>query len=345
MVNLPAEFIVNKFIQYAGYARYKKLSNVYEGGCPICREGNSWGQKRRLFYLAKKNIICCHNCGWYSNPYKWIKKVTGTSDIELLSEIRSFDTSTTITFKEEVKKEIKTETLPENSINLFDSNQVEYYKNNDIVSVALNYIKERRLDNCINKPPALYISLTDKVHKNRLIIPFYYQGKIIFYQTRTLLAKDSKTKPKYLSKIGGEKSLFNIDNIDNEYEYIFLFEGPIDSCFLKNGVGITGIQEKSKQTLNNLQQKQVGRFPLHKKIYVFDSQWLDNASLKKSGVLLKNNENVFIWPERLGKQYKDFNDVCIKLQRDMIRPKFIIDNTFTGIKGLVELSKVSKYRN
>lgn len=345
MVNLPTEFIVNKFLQYAGYPRFKKLSNVYEGCCPICREGNSWGRKRRLFYIVKKNIICCHNCGWYSNPYKWIKKVSGNNDVELLSEIKTFDSSLPITFKEEVKKEIKTDVLPENSINLFDTNQVEFYKDNDVVKLALNYIENRKLDKCVNRPQAFYISLTDKVHKNRLIIPFYYQNKIIFYQTRTLLEKDNKSRPKYLSKIGGEKSLFNIDKINSELEYIFLFEGPIDACFVKNGVGITGIQEKSRQTLNNLQQKQLNQYPLHKKIYVLDSQWLDEASLRKSRILLKNNENVFIWPEKLGKRFKDFNDICIFYNRDLIKPKFILDNTFTGIKGLVELSRLTKYRN
>ena len=84
MILLPEEFVVTKFLQYAGYAKYKRLANVYEGGCPICREGKSWGSKRRLFYLPKKKIICCHNCGWYSAPLTWIKKVSGLDDIEII---------------------------------------------------------------------------------------------------------------------------------------------------------------------------------------------------------------------------------------------------------------------
>jgi hypothetical protein len=41
-----------------------------------------------------------------------------------------------------------------------------------------------------------------------LVLPFYdSEGDIIFYQTRTILKKDNYNKPKYLSKVGSEKSL------------------------------------------------------------------------------------------------------------------------------------------
>ena len=54
---IPQEYIVEKFYQYAGYPKYKKLTNVYEGGCPICREGKSWNKKRRLYYIVKEDHI------------------------------------------------------------------------------------------------------------------------------------------------------------------------------------------------------------------------------------------------------------------------------------------------
>jgi hypothetical protein len=344
VLNIPQDFVVSKFLNYAGYPKFKRLSNVYEGCCPICREGNSWGRKRRLFYIVKKNIICCHNCGWYSQPYKWIKKVTGSTDIELISEIKSFDSSFTLKIDHvDLKKPIvEDQPLPENCINLFDPVQMEFYSNNIVVQVALQYVKARKLDTCINPPPALYVSLIDKVHKNRLVIPFYYDGKIVFYQTRSLFASDLKSKPKYLSKIGGEKSLFNIDNISDEQNNIYIFEGPIDSCFVKNAVGITGIQERSTKTFSQLQHKQLSRYPHLKRIFVLDSQWQDDASLRKSKILLKQGELVFIWPEKIGKIYKDFNDMCVKLGRNSVSHEFIKKNTYEGLTGIVELSKLEK---
>ena len=47
----------------------------------------------------------------------------------------------------------------------------------------------------INRPNNFYISLNDKVHKNRIVIPFYDDNrKIIHYQTRTILEVDELTK-------------------------------------------------------------------------------------------------------------------------------------------------------
>lgn len=344
---MPEEFIVTKFLQYAGYAKYKRLANVYEGGCPMCREGKSWGSKRRLFYLPKKKVICCHNCGWYSAPLTWIKKVSGLDDIEIIKEVKGFNhiiVQDLTKESEEPTKEVIKSTLPENCINLNDPSQINFYKNEKVVKLALDYLKERRLNTCINPPPAFYVSLTDKVHKNRLVIPFFYNKEIVFYQTRTLLQSDNKTKPKYLSKISGEKSLFNIDNVKDDLDYIFIFEGPIDSCFLKNGVGITGIQERSKQTFNELQRKQLEQYMLHKQIFILDSQWQDEASLRKTKILLQQNEKVFLWPEKLGKKFKDFNDICVSTERDFIKPEIILNHTFEGVKGLVQLSKIKRYR-
>jgi len=345
-INLPPDYIVSKYFQYAGFPKYKKLANVYEASCPICREGKSWGKKRRSFYIVKKNVICCHNCGWYSNPYTWIKKVSGANDLDIINEIKSFNVTDISKIEEvELPKAIKTETLPENSINLFDRNQLEFYNDNKIVSIALQYIKERRLDTAINKPQALFLSLTDKVHRNRLIIPFYYKNKIVFYQTRTLLSTDNKTKPKYLSKIGGEKTLFNFDNVTSEIDHIFLFEGPIDSCFVKNGLGLTGIQEKSKRSFSNLQLNQLNELSSFNKIFVLDSQWQDDASLRKTKVLLEQGEQVFIWPEKLGKTFKDFNEVCVSGNLNLVKPEYIIKHSYSNLNGIVEISKVTKYRN
>ena len=49
MINeiIPEGYVAEKFYQYAGYPKYKKLTNVYEAGCPICREGKSWGKKAK----------------------------------------------------------------------------------------------------------------------------------------------------------------------------------------------------------------------------------------------------------------------------------------------------------
>lgn len=335
---IPEEYVIQKFYQYANKPKYNRLTRTYQGGCPICREGKSWGTKRRLFYVTKRNLIFCHNCGWSGNPIKWIVQVTGETYSSILNELQSYDNIKIETTVED--KPVETPDLPDDCIDITDTTQLNFYKDNPIIKAVLNYVTSRRLDVAINRPKALYTTLKDKTHKNRLILPFYENGKTVYYQSRSVLDYDLKFKPKYLSKRNGEKSLFNVDNINTDIDYIFIFEGPIDSFTTPNGVAVAGIQEDSYATFNNVQQAQLKRYPLHKQVWVLDSQWQDEAGLKKSNKLVENDQTVFIWPETIGKQFKDFNEMCCKFQLNSIKPEFIIKNSHSGLKAKLLLSQI-----
>lgn len=341
---VPQEYTIQKFYQYAGFPKYKKLTNVYEASCPICREGKSWGKKKRCYYLINDNAICCHNCGWFSNTFNWIKHVSGLTAEEIRKEINSYDILPVDLLNEEPKKLTNTNpqpTLPLDSINLFDDGQIDFYKDNNVVNDALLFLKRRRIDTAVNKPKTIWLSLTDPVHKNRVVIPFYdSNNNIIFYQSRAIYPNE--TKPKYLGKINGERSLYNLNNITPESDNIFIFEGPIDAFFIANGTAVAGIQEQSSKSFTRLQEEQLLQFRLYNKIWVLDSQWQDKASFSKTQKLLDAGESVFIWPEQLGKRYKDINDVCVAEQKDQIDQRFIIDNTYNGLKGKLFLAKINR---
>lgn len=342
---LPQEYIVQKYYQYAGGPKFKKATNTYEASCPICREGKSWGKKKRCYYLVADGVICCHNCGWYSSALNWIIQVSGQTYQEISKEALQYDVlPLDLMINEyEVKQTVHQHSLPLDSINLFDSTQVGYYKNNPVVTDALNLISKRMMDKAVNRPETLWLSLTDKVHKNRIIIPFYdEQGNIIFFQSRAIYEKDTKIYPKYLGKVNGERSLFNLDKITPDLDYIFIFEGPIDSFFVKNGTAVAGIQERSSKNFTHLQEEQLSRFRLYTKIWVLDSQWLDRASREKTERLIEAGETVFIWPESIGKQYKDINDICIAAKRTAIEPSLFIKNSYSGIKAKLLLSEISR---
>jgi hypothetical protein len=344
-VILPQDYVVQKFYQYAGFPKYKKLTRVYEASCPICREGKSWGKKKRCYYLTEDNVICCHNCGWFGSPLNWIKQVTGLSVSEIYKEVQNYDILPVDILKEEIKavKVIEQQTLPLDSINLFDESQVEFYKNNRVVRDALELIKSRRLSTAINRPDTIWLSLTDKVHKNRIIIPFYDVNKnIIFYQSRAIYSKDTKLRPKYLGKINGERSLYNLHKISPDLDYIFIFEGPIDSFFVKNGTAVAGIQEQSHKSFSLLQETQISSFRMYTKIWVLDSQWTDRASRIKTEKLLDSGERVFIWPEEIGTKFKEINELCITANRDSLDPDLFIKHSYTDIKGKLMLSTISR---
>lgn len=267
----------------------------------------------------------------------WIIEVGRISFHDIRNELDNMDQ---LTLVEPVtsKPVIQVDTLPKDAINLFDSTQLEYYHDNVVVKRAIEFIKARRLDVAINRPSAFYVSLTDKVHHNRLIIPFADTGgKIAHYQSRTILKADEKNRPRYMSKQGSEKTLFNFDKINTNVDTIFVFEGPLNACFCVNGVAVAGIQENSERTFTNKQQDQINRMPFHSHVWVLDSQWMDTAALNKSKILAAAGESIFVWPEKIGRKLKDFNDLAIAGQIDQVSPDFILSNTYKGVSAEIRL--------
>ena len=342
---IPQEYILQKFYQYAGTPKFKRFSNTYTAGCPVCHEGKSWGKKRRCIYMVDKNAICCHNCGWYSNTTKWIQEVSGLTFNEIIQEAQNYDIIPVdiLSTDETPKPKRQIESLPTDSINLFDANQVNYFKDNKVVNDAIELITKRKIDMAVNRPEAIYVSLKDQTHKNRIIIPFYNEdNEVIFYQSRLIYKQDMRLYPKYLSKINGEKSLYNINKISADLDFIFIFEGPIDSFFVKNGTAVAGIQENSNTNFTLLQETQLAPFKFHKKIWVLDNQWLDDAGRKKTQKLIDSGETVFIWPESFSKSYKDVNEICEAKNLSEMEPSFFVDNSYTGLKARLVMSSITR---
>src|SRR5690606_1615268 len=130
--------------------------------------------------------------------------------------------------------------------------------------------------------------------------------KILFYQTRAIYEEDAQDGRKYISKVDGDKTLFNIHKIDFDIPYIFGTEGPIDACFVKNGVGIVSTY------LTEYQRDQITRnYPFHEFVFILDNQWLDKTAYERTKKILEEGkESIFIWPSKL-KKYKDFNEYCV----------------------------------
>jgi hypothetical protein len=283
--------------------------------------------------MIQDNYLYCHNCGWSGEPTKFIQHVDGISYNEILEEAKDYDVIPQLIddTRDNAFTSLPEHTLPKDSINIYDTNQIEYHMDNGDVMGVRQYAKRRGLFTAINKPKTLWVSVADYTHKSRLIIPFYdTSDDIVFYQSRTVFS--SEKLPKYMSKIGGDKSLFNINNISEELDAIFIFEGPIDACFVQNGIGVAGIQENSESCFNDTQRQQIQQFPLHEKIWVLDSQHQDTASKTKTLKLAEQGQKVFVWPEKYGTRFKDFNDMALGLGINEIPYKFIQDNSYTGLK-------------
>lgn len=322
-MDLNQEFLIETFYSYCKRPLHKKYQNVFNSECPVCKEGKSAGRSRRLFYFPHKQYFYCHNCVKAWRPFEWIKEVTGWTFPEIVK--RNNEKSGTITsrqispIKTQTEKIIEIPDLPTNSIDITDKTQVDFFKNK-FVDLALEYCETRRLFTAVNSCKKFYVSLEDKVHKNRLVIPFYDDSKrVTCYQTRALT---SNQFPKYLTKFG-EKELFGFANIEPDIPYVFIFEGPIDSMFVKNGVAMASLAPTGHQLqqLNNL----IG----YEQIWVFDNDKNNEQTSKKISKYIKEGKKIFIWPREFAK-FKDFNEICCSLELDEIPWKFVVKNSAAG---------------
>lgn len=339
---LPAEYVIKKFFELGFYPQYNQNNDNYSCSCPICREGDTGiGNIKRCFYLPDRDIIYCHRCGWSSGPLKWIKEVSGISDDEISREIIENDYDYVDMDKPAFDFshiEVEEDKLPKNPINLFDRQQVEYYWNSPAVKRVIHYIRTRRLLKAINRPPALYTTIDDPIHRGRLILPYFDERhEIVFYQSRDV---SGESVIRYLSKQKGQKSVFNLGNLDYTKDNYYVFEGPIDSCFVRNGVAVGGINP-GRSKFSGIQGEQLDKILMLDRIWVLDSQYLDKAANEKSEILLNEGESVFIWPKREGTIYKDFNEMCCDKGMNEVPEDFILSNTFTGLAGHLKLKSLN----
>ncbi len=114
---------------------------------------------------------------------------------------------------------------------------------NDQTIPAIQYVYSRGLTLDDYK---FYVS--DEL-KDRIIIPFYYEGRVVGYTARKL----TDGKPKYLSE-QTPGYVFNLDAQHYSQKYVIVCEGPVDALSI-GGVALLGadIMDKQAMFINRLQ--------------------------------------------------------------------------------------------
>jgi hypothetical protein len=133
--------------------------------------------------------------------------------------------------------------------------------------------------------------------QNRLIVPFFYQGRTVGYTAR----KITDGKPKYISE-QQPGYVFNLDHQSYERKFVIVTEGPIDAVCL-DGVAVMSAEiGPSQHALISQLQREVVVLPDR-----------DEAGFRMVEQALDYGWSVSMpdWPEGV----KDANDAVIKLGR------------------------------
>lgn len=318
------------FFRYAGSP--KRSGDMYIGGCPICREGKSWGKKFRARYMPGENYFFCHNEGQSWSPYQWIKAVTGWSYEEIEADIKIHcgdEMFEKASLAAETYTPMAVPDLPGDAIDICDPAQVEFHKDVPIVQRAIKYAESRRLFTAKYRSPRLYVSQNDPIHRNRLIIPYIGRDNTTeYYVSRQLMEFDVRAK--YLGKLGN-KYMFNLNKVDSNLKTYFLHEGHIDSMFVQNGVAASGV------VLTDYQKMLLAPYDLMMdRIWVPDNQIIDETARDRTKDLINQGEKVFIWPREMEK-WKDFNAFAIEASLDEVPYQLILKYAKTGDQARLAL--------
>lgn len=158
----------------------------------------------------------------------------------------------------------------------------------------------------------------------RVIIPWYDEdGNIFAYQGRAL----DDTKPKYMTVIldTSRPKLFGLNDL-NRQKKVYVFEGPIDSLFIKNSVAV-GSSALTTCKINSPEGI----------VYCFDNEPRNVDIVKLIEAAVKSGVNVFIPPEPY--IWKDINDA---VRFGGIMPtkikQMIDENTYSGMMALLKFN-------
>lgn len=250
--------------------------------CFNCGYTASWQPGRNLSYRLRKLMR------WMNTPDDIITKLA-------LHVLKLKEESTGQTPIIQLPK-FETKTLPEGAKMLqewTDYKALEPTGLDENYVKVLEYLEKRQLA----KIDYNFHWTPNSAYKDRLIIPFYYRSDIVGYTAR----KVTDGKVKYISE-QQPGYVFNIDNQNDDREFIIAVEGPIDALSI-DGVALLGSEVK--------QQQEILLNSLGKHVIVMPDR--DEAGVKLVEQAMESGWSVSMpnWHSDV----KDVNDAIIKYGR------------------------------
>lgn len=279
----------------------RKKDDLFNFRCPICGDSQKNKTKCRGYVFRKQNdyFYMCHNCGASMSFSNFLKQVD-----PLLHEQYTLENykNSPVTLGNTESILVKTKPIFNASLDLpsIASLPDDHF--------AKEYVRNRKIPE--SAYPQIYFSSNYKafvesfgidkdIYENdiRLVIPFHdKEGNLTGFQGRTLT--DSKIRYITIKLVEDGARIFNINRI-TEDSPIYVFEGPIDSMFIKNSVAVAS---SALHTAADFLDKS-------KLVLVYDNEPRNKEIVKQIEHAIDNHFNVVIWPEMI--QEKDVNDMIL----------------------------------
>jgi hypothetical protein len=159
---------------------------------------------------------------------------------------------------------------------------------------------------------------------NRIIIPFYFEGKVVGYTARAI----NDAKPKYISE-QQPGYVFNLDRQTTDRAFVIVCEGPIDAISI-DACAIMGAEIKDSQ---NWLLKQLGR-----EIVLVPDKDHEGPKTVEQAIEFGWSVSMPDWPAGI----KDVNDAVVKYGKLMTLLSILQTATTSKIKIELQRKKIGK---
>ncbi len=304
--------------------KFKRVkSNLYNFRCPICGDSKKNKSKTRGYlYSVKANTnFKCHNCGASMSLNNFLKQVDPAIHKQyVLEKFKSGHTGRNFVIDE-----------PD-----FKFDPPKFKKKIDLPKASENpnsagYLTARRLD-----PAQFYYAEKFKKFVNtlkptfddtrydeeRIIIPLYYEKKLIGLQGRSV----GPNPVKYITVMLDDDSpkIYGLDNIRRDAP-VYVTEGPFDSTFVRNSIAMCGADAD------------VDKWGVSNPVWIYDNEPRNREITNRISKTIDSGQTVVIWPN--GIDDKDINDMVMS---GLDVQSVIESNTYSGLEAKLKFNTWKK---
>lgn len=306
--------------------------------CPHCGDSTRRASMTRGWFYEHDNALRygCFNCN-YNLPIgsylknhfpehfrRWLRDRRGGSEVKIESNREKELFS--------IKKEI-VETLPfcENLDDLVDEHPAKKYMldrmiPSDKLKLFWFTMDWKKIANHVFK--GTYDD--DSEREPRIVIPIYNKdNKIESIQGRAL-RKSENIRYITIKAFEDASKIFGVERVDNSSDPVFVFEGPIDSVFIKNGIAMSG------------GQVDIDVVPFRdRRVWVLDNENRSPDTMTRYQKLIDQGERVVLW-DKAPWTMKDINDM---VQKENANPVDIYDYLCNNIvSGLRATNRFTRWK-
>lgn len=217
--------------------------------CPICKSDEKKGgfkfESNEIVYHCFK-LKCDSSCSYEEGGYvsKRFRRLMSELGVEIPVEILYANNKFKQKMQEQLNENLYTEFYPkeiDSSLKNYPDNLFEIDLNED--GPLQDYVDRRNLPK--NKT---YFRSTDKRWRGRLIVPSYYNGKMVGLIGRTVYSNHT---PKYMTVSNGNLVYFREGHITDP---LYIVEGVMDSLMLPNSLACNSdnISKKTAYLIKNV---------------------------------------------------------------------------------------------